>query len=88
MGPAQAESEENNFFKNIVLKTTQKFSKNVPKSNKVKSQTVIAKVQWVLASKKTWNKTIIAYDLNGQAGYVFIAREILSQSNKIDIDPD
>lgn len=37
LGPAQTGSERDNFFKNIVLETFQKFSKGVLTGNGVKS---------------------------------------------------
>lgn len=88
LGLAQAGSGEDNSCKNIVLKTSQGSPSSVLIGDMVGSQTVDARAQQVLADEETWNKTIIADDLSGQANCVFVAGESLDQGDKIDIDLD
>lgn len=86
--PAQAGSEGDNFFENIVLETPLESLDGVPTGNGTENQIVDAGAQWVLTGRETWNKTVIANDFSSQASCIFVARELLGQSNKININPD
>lgn len=88
LGPAQAGAGGNNSFKDIVLETFQRFPRDIAINNRTESQTVNTKAQQVWAGEKTWNKTFVANNPNGQVNYIFITGKLLGQDDKMDIDLD